>query len=155
MALRAKLSPLRDKLLGRGSGDSRDVAATGSGLATSAKVKVTDKPRSRSTAGKKGRKGRQLGKPTSPEDDGDKYDDSRGPEEMGEEVYECQLCGKDAEGVVQCERCMRWCCGPCQNVNTEMMESLEKWPILHWFCTMCDSVALEAVRSSMTIYTDH
>ena len=76
-----------------------------------------------------------------------KSDDSREP---GEELYECERCGNDAAGVIQCERCMKWCCGSCQNVTLEMIEALDRWPNLHWFCTVCDPIAMEAVCTSMT-----
>ena len=153
MSLRTKLSPLRDKILGIGGGDRSELSATVSD--PTRKVKVTDKAKvaadsPKQSAGRKGKKGKKpTSKVISQTDEAEeaKSDDSREP---GEELYECERCGNDAAGVIQCERCMKWCCGSCQNVTLEMIEALDRWPNLHWFCTVCDPIAMEAVCTSMT-----
>lgn len=56
----------------------------------------------------------------------------------------CSKCSRSVEQVLQCESCLNWYCGPCEDVN----EAVVQFKCLHWFCLKCEPSVLKLVDKS-------
>ena len=99
---------------------------------------------------KAGRKKKQAQKPyektantTTELDDKGVVQDTESTEE-----YICVECKKLVDEVVQCEKCIKWYCCVCQNINEKMYEALFEFSKLYWFCNGCESDAIAVFHTS-------
>ena len=47
-----------------------------------------------------------------------------------------------------CERCYKWLCVKCQKVPKAMINALNKYEHLHWYCMSCEVAATKAAAES-------
>ena len=57
------------------------------------------------------------------------------------------MCKSDS-CLLECERCYKWLCVKCQKVPKEMINALNKYEHLHWYCMSCEVAATKAVTES-------
>ena len=51
----------------------------------------------------------------------------------------CDNCTKSVDHLLQCEKCETWYCISCGNVPIQVMEIINDYRQLHWFCNTCDT----------------
>ena len=66
-------------------------------------------------------------------------DDEDGPDVH----YPCDNCKSDS-CLLECEWCYKWLCVKCQKVPKEMINALNKYEHLHWYCKSCEVAATKA-----------
>ena len=66
-----------------------------------------------------------------------------------EEELHCDRCTEKVENLVQCERCDMWLCANCEKISPEAIHLIGRFSEsrIHWFCKICDKLALNAVVS--------
>ena len=66
--------------------------------------------------------------------------------------YICDKCTNSVDNIVQCEWCEMWLCSDCEKVPLEVIRFTGKYSELrvHWFCTICGKLAIDAVTSHMS-----
>ena len=61
--------------------------------------------------------------------------------------YPCDNCKSDS-CLLECERCYKWLCVKCQKVPKAMINALNKYEHLHWYCMSCEVAATKAAAES-------
>ena len=69
-------------------------------------------------------------------------------DEVEGETLVCSKCSKSVDEILQCENCLCWYCCTCQNVCENMWMALTQFKALYWFCTECESAALNKLHTS-------
>ena len=75
-----------------------------------------------------------------------------------EETASCPKCEKDVSGTdeaLQCEICQNWYHLKCQNINKKIYKFLSSkdGQDLHWYCSVCDKLALNVIKSMTQMET--
>ena len=60
--------------------------------------------------------------------------------------FQCDVCSDAAESLIQCERCLKWHCLKCSKILDSVMNVLDEDESLHWFCGVCNAIALKAIQ---------
>ena len=61
--------------------------------------------------------------------------------------YPCDNCKSDS-CLLECVRCYKWLCVKCQKVPKAMINALNKYGHLHWYCMSCEVAATKAAAWS-------
>ena len=70
------------------------------------------------------------------------------------EAAACKLCQKnltEASHAIKCEHCTKWICQSCANLDNDEYRFLTNRPQFHWYCTPCESDAIQAVQNDALI----
>ena len=62
-------------------------------------------------------------------------------------VLHCDMCKKQVDYLVQCEKCYTWYCGLCSKVPEKAIELFEDGNGCHWFCLTCNAIAMNAIHN--------
>ena len=54
---------------------------------------------------------------------------------------------RDANLLVHCERCLVWHCLDCAKLAEEVMDFLEGYNSLHWFCNLCNPTMTKTIQA--------
>ena len=66
----------------------------------------------------------------------------------------CEVCkDKNPGPLIECERCEKWLCRKCSNLEEADFTMLSQKPAFHWFCPTCAEQALTAVKTDKLIET--
>ena len=68
------------------------------------------------------------------------------PGSDGEEDL-CEVHKQDAHLLVHCERCLVWHCLDCAKLTEEVMDFLEGYNSLHWFCNLCNPTMTKTIQA--------
>jgi len=60
--------------------------------------------------------------------------------------YICDRCTESVEDFIHYKRCEMWLCSKCQMVPSEVISKHSELRV-HWFCKLCDKLALNSVKN--------
>ena len=70
----------------------------------------------------------------------------------------CLMCGgacgsqiTSGNDSIECERCEKWFCLKCSALSLEEFGLFTKMSAAHWYCSPCESKALEAVKTDQVV----
>ena len=60
----------------------------------------------------------------------------------------CHVCKTEGHKLLACcEICENWFCGKCQHLKMDAMKLLHNVKTIHWFCTSCTEVGVNAISN--------
>ena len=89
----------------------------------------------------KNSKRKQTSEPYSRRDNNTEKKDASDTEEGEPTVLYCDKCTSAVERLLQCEKCLIWYCLNCSKVINEVLNMLNEYDTLHWFCDACNVTA--------------